>query len=286
MGWLDDFESKLRLKHGGSVQCPDYCECCKRGGRRKKVKVSQKSQVTVNVKNIMRNDRTMIYPDMYNIQKDQTQNVGRQNLFSGPPIQFASPPQVIYIPHPNVGKQAILDTVNTGTNPNHNQRRIEVEDNNRNQPIITPVNPNDITQRIPDRRMVPSTNMLPAFNIAGNMGVTPQLPYSLQEGPIPHQHSAGDDMVPVMPSMRAEPSQPSMAGLGSQLIGEQYAVEIPHEITPATTKVGRPRKEAGAPKGPYNRRPRSPDRSPSVAAEPSVARDTRDPTPYGQWLEK
>jgi hypothetical protein len=282
------------FKHGGSVYCPDCCkqecECCKRGGKRKKVKVSQKAaqNVTVNVKNVMRNDRTMIMPDMYKRQMDQAQNIGRQNLFSGVPFNFAVPPPVIHIQHPNIFREPKSDLVGVGTNPNPNVRRVQVEDNNLNQPFITPVNPNDITQRIPDRRMVPSENMLPAFNIAGNMGVTPELPlHPLQAGPIPHQHSPSLDMVPVMPSMRAEPSQPSMAGMGSQIIGgvEQYAVDIPHETTPAEKRRGRPLKEAGAPKGTYNRKARSPERSPSVAAQPS-ARDVREPTPYGQWLEK
>jgi hypothetical protein len=255
-------------------------ESYKRGGRRKKVKVLQKAaqNVTVNVKNIMRNDRTMIYPDMYKKQMDQSQNVGRQNLLSGPPLQYASPPQVIYMPHPNVGKQAILDTVNIGTNPNQNQRRIAIEDNNIAQPIITPVNPNDITQRKPDYRMVPSENVLPAFNIAGNMGVTPSLPsFPLMEGPIPHTHSAGLDMQPIMPSMRAEPSQPSIAGMSSQLFGgieRYYSGDTPsppdsnrespmpfqeeagHSMSAFEryTKRGRPPKEAGDPKSPYQRR--------------------------------
>jgi hypothetical protein len=246
-------------------------ECYKRGGRRKKVKVSQKAaqNVTVNVKNVMRNDRTMIYPDMYKKQMDQSQNVGRQNLFSGPPLQYASPPQVIYMPHPNVGKQAILDTVNTGNNPNPNQRRIAIEDNNIAQPYLIPVNPNDITQRTPSQRMVPSTQTMPSLQITQS---TPRLPVNpIQEGPIPHMHSAGEDMKAELVSFRIEPSQPSMAGLSSQLIGgvEQQAVEIPHEVTPAQKRRGRPPKEAGAPKSPYVRRARSPERSPSVVAEPS-----------------
>ena len=262
----------------------------KKGGKRKKVKVSQKAaqNVTVNVKNIMRNDRTMIYPDMYKKQMDQSQNVGRQNLFSGPPIQYASPPHVIYMPHPNVGKAPVSDLIGTGTNPNPNRHRIGVDDDNISQPILTPVNPNDITQRKPSYVAVSPSRQMPSLGITSNDGGSPHIS-SLGINPLPlgHSVSQGVFMNPEPSQMRALPSQPAAAGLGSQIIGgvEQYAVDIPHETTPAEKRRGRPLKEAGAPKGTYNRKARSPERSPSVAAE-SSARDIREPTPFGQWVEK
>ena len=215
------FDALLSKKHGGEV------ELDKRGGKRKakrKPKVSQKAsqnqEVNVNVKNIIRPDMASILPDMYKKQMIQTQNVGRQSLMSGPPIQWAQHPAVIHIQHPNIFREPVSDLIGQGTNPVSYRHRVAVEDDNINQPIIVPVNPNDITQRTPDRRLVPSTQMLPSFNIAGNMGVIPQLPVNpIQEGSIPHMHSSSLDMTPQLISMRAEPSQPSVAGMSSQLIG-------------------------------------------------------------------
>jgi hypothetical protein len=220
----------------------------KKGGKRRKPKTSQ--NVTVNVKNVMRNDRTMIYPDMYKRQMDSTQNVGRQNLFSGPPLQYASPPQVIYMPHPNMGRASLSDELGVGTNPVQNRHRISVQDDNIAEPILIPVNPTDITQRTPDKRMVPSSQQMPSFSITGSSGVTPQLPSnSLKEGSIPHMHSAGDDMKAESVSFRIEPSEPSASPV------EQYAVAVPHESTPASKRgPGRPPKGPGEPKSPYVRK--------------------------------
>jgi hypothetical protein len=195
----------------------------KKGGKRKKTKVSQKAAQNVNVivKNIMRNDRTMIYPDMYKKQMDQTQNVGKQNLFSGPPIQYASPPQVIYMPHPNVGKAPVSDLIGTGTNPVSYRRRVGVDTDNINEPMVTPVNPYDImTQTTPSLRAVPSQREMPAFSITGNQGVTPQLPVNpLKPANLSQGVSPAEEMKADLVSFRGEPSNPSEAGLRSQLFG-------------------------------------------------------------------
>lgn len=193
----------------------------KKGGRRR-VKVKKTSQnVVVNVKQVMRNDRTMIYPNTYLKQMETTQNTGRQNLFSGPPIQYASPPQIMYISHPNINRPSISDEIGHGTNPVQNRHRISVLDDNINQPIIVPVNPNDITQRKPDKLMIPSTRQMPAFNITSSSGVSPYMRSDpMREGSIPHMHSAGNDMKPEIVSVRAIHSQPSQAAMSSQLIGK------------------------------------------------------------------
>lgn len=251
-------------KHGGithdqewAMPMPKHMEeyFKKKGGKRKKTKAKSKAtqNVVVNVKQVMRNDRTMIYPNAYLKQMETSQNTGRQNLFSGPPIQYASPPQVMYISHPNVNKPSLSDEIGTGTNPVANRRMVSVLDDNIAQPQITPVNPNDLTQRTPSMRAVPSSQTMPAFSITGSSGVSPYMRGNpMMGGPIPHMHSAGDDMVPEPVQMRAEPSEPSAAGVNSQIIGGVEQMNLQQRIEVA--KRGRPPKEAGAPKSPYNRR--------------------------------
>lgn len=216
----------LLTKHGGmthdqewAMPMPKHMEDYfkKKGGKRKAKAKAKASQVVVNVKQVMSNDRTMIYPNSYLKQMETSQNTGRQNLFSGPPLQYASPPQVMYISHPNVNRPSLSDEFGTGTNPVPNRHRISVQDDNVNQPQITPVNPNDITQRVPDRRMVPSTRQMPSLSITQSIPSLPTNP--MKGGPIPHMHSAGDDMKAEIVSVRALPSQPTQAAMSSQLIG-------------------------------------------------------------------
>jgi hypothetical protein len=273
------FDALLSKKHGGEV------ELDKRGGKRKakrKPKVSQKAsqnqEVNVNVKNIIRPDMASIIPDMYKKQMIQSQNVGRQSLMSGPPLQWAQPPAVIHVQHPNIFREPVSDLIGQGTNPVSHRHRVAVDDDNISQPIIVPVNPNDITQRIPDKRLVPSSQMLPSFNIAGNIGVTPEFRLTpVKEGPIPHMHSPALDMTPQLVSMRAEPSQPSAAGMSSQLIGlverEKY---IRKEGVTHDEDFMSPMQMKSMQKG----------EAISQGKREARSRERRDPTPYGDWLSK
>lgn len=223
----------------------------KKGGKRKKTKVKASQNVNVIVKNIMRNDRTMIYPNTYLKQMENTQNTGRQNLFSGPPLQYASPPQVMYIAHPNVGKESLSDLIGDGTNPNPNRHRVVIEDDNKSQGYLQQINPNDIMPiLVPSRRITPSTQTMPAFSVTGASKVTPYLPASpMKGGDIPHMHSAGDDQKAEAVQMRAEPSEPSAAGVNSQIIGGVEQMNLQQRLE--AVRRGRPTKPPGAPKGPY-----------------------------------
>lgn len=260
----------------------DTQEYMKRGGKRRpKAKAKATQNVNVVVKNVMRNDRTMIYPNSYLKQMEHSQNTGRQNLFSGPPLQYASPPQVMYISHPNVNRPSISDEIGIGTNPIPNRHSISILDDNINQPIITPVNPDDITQRIPDKRMVPSTQTMPAFSITSNNGVSPTMRGNpMMGGPIPHMHSAGEDMIPEPVQMRAEPSVPSEAGLRSQLFGQVEMLKQQENMFYNLRDQGIRQNRI---EGQRKRHARSKERDPSIVPRQNLAREF---TPFGDWMKK
>lgn len=167
---------------------PDNIEFAKRGRKRKggkgpKSKMSQKQNINIKINvgdKIARDDSVLLQRERKR-QINSKMACGNVSRFSSPALQFGQPMPLGTIYNPRVSSLPRSDLHGVGVMPNPNQRVIQLNYDNKDQPQIQPVNPNEIEPMVKSMRAEPSTptpnmDLARSLSQAGSSYDSPRVP--------------------------------------------------------------------------------------------------------------
>ena len=128
-------------------------------------------------------------------------SVGNVTRFSTPGLLFGQPTPFNNLYNSRVTAPGRSDFPGAGSTPNPNQHVIKIDDGNRDQPQIQPVNPNDIapvlkSTRVTPSRPTPNMDLFPSLiKVETGDSSSFNSPSVLMRSPV-YNYNKGDLMVP------------------------------------------------------------------------------------------